>query len=194
MTSSLTSSHSAGGPGVDPRELAHAEIVAAVPAAHTLWHVKASTLCNLRCRYCYEWDRLADRTRLALDQWQRAIDIARQTGAAHALPDVLMARGGTLWLSGRVQEARDSHIEGWQLLRDVPGDAVSMRTLTIQLQILDRQLGHYTSSLAHAEQVMVDAGVVKLGDVIVLTIGEPIGQAGGTNTMKIVKVGEHRQG
>jgi pyruvate kinase len=25
----------------------------------------------------------------------------------------------------------------------------------------------------------------------VLTIGEPIGKAGGTNTMKIVKVGEH---
>jgi len=27
----------------------------------------------------------------------------------------------------------------------------------------------------------------------VLTIGEPIGKAGGTNTMKIVKVGEHRR-
>jgi len=26
----------------------------------------------------------------------------------------------------------------------------------------------------------------------VLTIGEPIGKSGGTNTMKIVKVGEHR--
>jgi pyruvate kinase len=26
----------------------------------------------------------------------------------------------------------------------------------------------------------------------VLTIGEPIGKPGGTNTMKIVKVGEHR--
>jgi pyruvate kinase len=27
----------------------------------------------------------------------------------------------------------------------------------------------------------------------VLTIGEPFGKAGGTNTMKIVKVGEHRK-
>jgi pyruvate kinase len=33
--------------------------------------------------------------------------------------------------------------------------------------------------------------VVKEGDLIVLTIGEPIGKAGGTNTMKIVKVGAH---
>jgi pyruvate kinase len=35
--------------------------------------------------------------------------------------------------------------------------------------------------------------VVKDGDLIVLTIGEPIGKAGGTNTMKIVRVGEHRK-
>jgi pyruvate kinase len=37
-------------------------------------------------------------------------------------------------------------------------------------------------------------GVVQKGDVIVITIGEPIGKAGGTNTMKIVRVGEHRRG
>ena len=28
-------------------------------------------------------------------------------------------------------------------------------------------------------------------DLIVLTVGEPMGQAGGTNTLKIVRVGEH---
>ena len=36
-------------------------------------------------------------------------------------------------------------------------------------------------------------GVVEEGDLIVITFGEPIGKSGGTNTMKIVKVGEHRQ-
>ena len=41
--------------------------------------------------------------------------------------------------------------------------------------------------------MLVENGVVKDGDLIVLTIGEPIGKSGGTNTMKIVKVGEHRQ-
>ena len=35
-------------------------------------------------------------------------------------------------------------------------------------------------------------GFVRPGDLIVLTIGEPMGKSGGTNTMKIVKVGEHR--
>jgi pyruvate kinase len=47
--------------------------------------------------------------------------------------------------------------------------------------------------LREAERVLVDSGVVHNGDIIVLTIGEPIGKAGGTNTMKIVKVGESRK-
>ena len=46
--------------------------------------------------------------------------------------------------------------------------------------------------LREAENVLVANGVVADGDLIVLTIGEPIGKSGGTNTMKIVKIGEHR--
>jgi pyruvate kinase len=45
--------------------------------------------------------------------------------------------------------------------------------------------------LRAAEQHLVARGEVKAGDLIVLTIGEPMGKSGGTNTMKIVKVGEH---
>ncbi|MBZ0248703.1 MAG: pyruvate kinase [Burkholderiales bacterium] len=56
-----------------------------------------------------------------------------------------------------------------------------------------RYVGHDREELlAEAESVLVKSGMVKEGDLIVLTIGEPIGKAGGTNTMKIVKVGEHR--
>jgi pyruvate kinase len=47
--------------------------------------------------------------------------------------------------------------------------------------------------LREAETVLVRSGVVKDGDLIVLTIGEPIGKAGGTNTMKIVRVGETKK-
>ena len=42
-----------------------------------------------------------------------------------------------------------------------------------------------------AEEKLVEAGVVRAGDLIVLTMGDPIGQPGGTNTLKIIKVGEH---
>jgi pyruvate kinase len=56
-----------------------------------------------------------------------------------------------------------------------------------------KYVGHDREELlAEAEAVLVANGVVKPGDLIVLTIGEPIGKSGGTNTMKIVKVGEHR--
>jgi len=43
--------------------------------------------------------------------------------------------------------------------------------------------------LQAAEDDLRRRGAVKNGDLILLTIGEPIGQAGGTNTLKIVKVG-----
>lgn len=47
--------------------------------------------------------------------------------------------------------------------------------------------------LLEAEERLKSHGAVSDGDIIVLTIGEPIGQSGGTNTMKIVRVGEHKK-
>jgi pyruvate kinase len=53
-------------------------------------------------------------------------------------------------------------------------------------------IGHDREELLReAEKTLVASKVVKEGDLIVLTIGEPIGKSGGTNTMKIVRVGEH---
>ena len=53
--------------------------------------------------------------------------------------------------------------------------------------------GHDRERLLYeAEKVLLDQGVVQKGDIIVITMGEPIGQSGGTNTMKIVTVGEQR--
>jgi pyruvate kinase len=61
--------------------------------------------------------------------------------------------------------------------------------------LMVKYVGHDREELlSEAERVLVDNGVVNDGDLIVLTIGEPIGKAGGTNTMKIVRVGEHRKG
>jgi pyruvate kinase len=58
--------------------------------------------------------------------------------------------------------------------------------------LMVKYVGHDREELlAEAEKVLVASGVVKDGDLIVLTIGEPIGKAGGTNTMKIVRVGDH---
>ena len=57
--------------------------------------------------------------------------------------------------------------------------------LMIQYQGDDRE-----QLLREAEDMLKADGIVEDGDIIVLTIGEPIGKAGGTNTMKIVRVGE----
>ncbi len=48
--------------------------------------------------------------------------------------------------------------------------------------------------LHDAEDELKARGAVQDGDLILLTIGEPIGISGGTNTLKIVRVGEHRTG
>ena len=61
-----------------------------------------------------------------------------------------------------------------------------VRTVMMQYETEDREL-----LLAKSEKALLDAKVVELGDLIVITIGEPIGKSGGTNTMKIVRVGEH---
>jgi pyruvate kinase len=54
--------------------------------------------------------------------------------------------------------------------------------------------GHDREALVdEAERVLVSNGVVAPGDLIVLSFGEPIGVSGGTNTMKIVQIGERRQ-
>jgi pyruvate kinase len=46
--------------------------------------------------------------------------------------------------------------------------------------------------LRSAEDLLLASGRVRHGDLVVLTNGEPMGKSGGTNTMKIVRVGEHR--
>jgi pyruvate kinase len=58
--------------------------------------------------------------------------------------------------------------------------------------LMVKYVGHDREELLReAEKVLFAHNVVKEGDLIVLTIGEPIGKSGGTNTMKIVKAGEH---
>ncbi len=55
-----------------------------------------------------------------------------------------------------------------------------------QVLIQDRD-----QALAQAEKLLLDKSLVQRGDLVVLTCGEPMGQPGGTNALKIVRVGEH---
>ncbi len=43
------------------------------------------------------------------------------------------------------------------------------------------------------EGTLLDLGLVEEGDMVVMTIGEAVGKAGHTNTMKIMRVGDHHK-
>ncbi|MET5021220.1 pyruvate kinase alpha/beta domain-containing protein, partial [Burkholderia pseudomallei] len=43
------------------------------------------------------------------------------------------------------------------------------------------------SALQHALELIVRRGYVAHGEMVVMTVGEQMGQAGGTNTLKIVR-------
>ena len=51
-----------------------------------------------------------------------------------------------------------------------------------------------TEVLVAAETELEKLGLVEHGDMMVMTIGEAIGKTGHTNTMKMVRVGDHRAG
>lgn len=38
------------------------------------WVIKASKLCDLRCRYCYEWNELGNPARISLANWRRLLE------------------------------------------------------------------------------------------------------------------------
>ena len=40
------------------------------------WVVEASTFCNMRCAYCYQWDGLDDRMRMPLELWRKVLRAA----------------------------------------------------------------------------------------------------------------------
>jgi pyruvate kinase len=82
---------------------------------------------------------------------------------------------------------------------DIPIYALTSSLATSRRLALYRNVHplHFTTSddrdaaLAAAERRLLEQGVVKRGDLIVITVGEPMNQPGGTNTLKIVRVGEH---
>ena len=82
---------------------------------------------------------------------------------------------------------------------DIPIYAITPKLQTQRKAALFRnvttfELAHSTDReavLKAAQDLLLAKGVVQKGDMIVLTWGEPMGQVGGTNAMKIMKIGDH---
>jgi uncharacterized protein len=85
MTALIEGSHMRGGFQVEPaRE----------------WVIKASKFCNLRCKYCYEWNELGDRERMSLPLWSKILltirELSERTERAtgRAPTDIIVWHGG----------------------------------------------------------------------------------------------------
>ena len=73
---------------------------------------------------------------------------------------------------------------------------VARRKLTLHRNVFPfpiEQVGKSKDEiLQEMEQVLLNNEAVENGDIVLLTFGEPIGSSGGTNTLKIIKIGENR--
>ncbi len=147
-------------------------------------------------RVCVEADRFQhnaltsgflDRTFTRIDQ---SIAMSAVFVACHlkvkAIAALTQSGSTALWIS-----RLDSGVPVYALTPE----ETSRRRMCLYREVHPLLIGYQSNDrdalLREAEQLLVREGVVEKGDLLLITIGEPIGKSGGTNTMKIVKVGEH---
>lgn len=89
-----------------------------------------------------------------------------------------------------------SRVENMVPIYALSPEKIARRKLTLYRGIfpfpINQEGKNKEEILREMEDVLLRGEVVSEGDLVILTFGEPIGIAGATNTMKIVKVDEHR--
>lgn len=75
------------------------------------WIVKASKLCNLRCRYCYEWEELSNTDRMGLELWEKVLLAIRDYRLMHEAIYDESLHSGIIWHGG---EPMIQPISYWQ--------------------------------------------------------------------------------
>ena len=66
----------------------------------TTWTIKASKLCNLRCRYCYEWNELGDPARLSLPEWGKIFRAIRRASELQSQRLGVPVKAQIVWHGG----------------------------------------------------------------------------------------------
>jgi uncharacterized protein len=131
-----------------------AERAAREPPPRTTWQIKVGTLCNLRCRYCYEWDRLGDRGRLTLQQWRKvfeAVEAHRYRRMRDTGENIVTT---IVWHGGEPALHSPEYVEAvLELQRDVLGETTGPNAVRNAVQT---NLTRVSETLA----LMVEAGFV----------------------------------
>ncbi len=103
---------------------------------------------------------------------------------AKAIASLTQSGSTALWMS--------RHNAGCPIFALTP-EIASQRKMALYRNVRTMYLeqGDDRDQVLHAaEELLIEKGEVQRGDLVVLTIGEPMGKSGGTNAMKIVRVGE----
>jgi pyruvate kinase len=56
---------------------------------------------------------------------------------------------------------------------------------------IDYHRDDWSTMSSDAERVMIESGLLERGDLVVMTSGEPVGKSGGTNMMRLLRLGDH---
>jgi uncharacterized protein len=64
------------------------------------WVIKVTKLCNLRCRYCYEWNTLANPERMSLSLWDRIFRTIRMMNERDEALMGFAGRDQIIWHGG----------------------------------------------------------------------------------------------
>src|ERR1700684_2089390 len=64
------------------------------------WVVKVTNLCNFRCRYCYEWNTLANPERMSLSLWDRIFRTIRMMNERDEALMGFAGRDQIIWHGG----------------------------------------------------------------------------------------------
>ncbi len=147
-------------------------------------------------RVCDEADRAGS---FALDQAflnrrftrvDQAIAMAALFTAAHmqvrAIVSLTQSGSTALWMS---------RLDAGVPIYALTSEEGSRRRMSLYREVhpivFNSQASDRESLLLEAEQQLAALGIVQRGDLVLMTVGEPIGKSGGTNTLKMIRVGEH---
>jgi pyruvate kinase len=150
-------------------------------------------------RICAEAEKEVDisfmsqyKVKKAFDRADEAIAMSTMFTASHinvkAICALTQSGSSALWMSRMHSEvpiyALTPEVETRRKLTLFRGVyPVNFKTTTTDRELL----------LVEAEDELRRRGAVRDGDLILLTFGESIGKSGGTNTMRIVRVGDHKK-